>query len=423
MKNITKKIVLNVEKRFGTPTYLYDTKNIAEKYKAIRKSLHDECDIHYSMKANPLLGLCQYFFVLGAHCEVSSKNELLTALKSGFHPNQIIFVGPAKTKEELNLCINKKIRAIVCESIDEVFFVDFIAAQCGHNISIMVRINPDFYVAKAPIKMSGVATQFGVDLEQFIQAYPQIAQLKHVVVEGIHVYNASRVLDCSAIINNVEKILSLARHLEKLFCIQWKLIDIGGGLGVPYFENESAINIENLIPSLNKLFSEYKKENRNVKFILELGRYLIAESGCLISKVHSVKKSHGKNYVLVDAGMHCHLAVSGLASFVHRNFTAKVFHKNKAIPSDEKKPYQVAGPLCTPGDILLRDFRSDAFSPGDCLVIFNAGAYGLSASPGKFLSHGSPAEIIFHEDQFFLARERETLSDILSCQKNLIENF
>ena len=191
------------------------------------------------------------------------------------------------------------------------------------------------------------------------------------------------------------------------------------GFGVAYFENESAININALISEINGLFNHYQKTHAETRFIIELGRYLVAESGYLIASVQSVKKSHEKNYLVVDAGMHCYLAVTGLGSFVHRNFPAQLISRTKKN-SNEKINYQVAGPLCTPGDILLRDIALPTVKRNDLLVISNAGAYGLTASPGKFLSHGCPAEVILDGEKLHCIRRRETAEDILATQLSLI---
>lgn len=419
MTLLTPSFLIDIEKRFQTPVFLYESDILNKRYCALRKMLTPCCDIFYSIKANPLLSLCQYFFQLGANCEVSSSNELMTALKAGFHPDQIIFVGPAKNKFDIKLCIEKGIRAIVCESIEEIFCVDVLSKSVNKRTPILIRINPDFHVVKAPIKMSGVATQFGIDVNQLILHQQEINTLKYILLNGIHIYNGSRILDAAALIENAKKILSLSEYLSSIFQIEWETIDIGGGLGVPYFENESPLMIETLIGDLNIILLQHQKKYPKTRFILELGRYLVAESGYLIASVQAIKKSHDKNYVLVDAGMHCHLAVTGLGSFVHRNFPAEIISRTTSNLETGLKKYQIAGPLCTPGDIILRDFLSREISVGDFVVIKNVGAYGVSASPGRFLSHGSPAEIIYRDHQLFLARRRETLHDILLCQYDL----
>lgn len=413
---------LSIQKQFGTPAFLYDTKKIFDRYQSLRKKLTSLCDIFYSMKANPLLGICQYLASLHVNCEVSSKNECITALLAGFDSNQIIFVGPAKSPEDIEYCLMQKIKAIVCESMDEMALIDAIAKKHQEPAHILLRINPDFFVEKAPIKMSGVATQFGIAQNEVIEKINDIKQYQHIIIDGIHIFNASRVLDSVALLNNVAKILTLSESLSKLFQTQWQYIDVGGGLGIPYFQDENRLNENKLLDGLNVLFLKYHQQYPGTRFFIELGRYLVAESGCLITSVCTTKKSHDKNYIIVDGGMHCHLGVSGLGSFVHRNFPAKLLSLHNT-PSFLKKIYQVVGPLCTPGDMVLRDFKCAAVSRGDFIVIFNTGAYGVSASPTRFLSHGAPPEIILHNGEYLLARKKEAVNDILLNQIDLKSSF
>ena len=371
------------------------------------------------MKANPSLALCEYLNLLGASCEVSSKNELLTAIKAGFEPNKIIFVGPGKKADELECAIAQKIKSIVCESIDEIMLINIISEKYDIKTPILVRINPDFFVASAPIKMSGLATQFGIETSVFIENRDEIKKCNSILLEGIQVYNASRVLDSNAILTNIENILKLAEFLSVLFDIKWKTIDLGGGFGIPYFKNEKSIDIIELTNSVNQLIDNYKILHADVLFIFELGRYLVSESGYLISTVQFVKTSHKKNYIIIDSGMHCHLAASGLGSFVHRNFEARLISNDDNSRSDKKTIYQVVGPLCTPGDLILKDIEFFNVKKGDFIVIGNTGAYGLTASPSRFLSHGAAGEIIYHNNVFYLSRRKEFLDDILSTQNSL----
>lgn len=421
MNTLQKKSLIEVSAHYGTPTFLFDANVIKEKYTQIRGALIGSCDIFYSIKANPSLAICEYLRLLGSNCEVSSINELLTALKAGFLPTQIIFVGPGKKYSEIECAVQHQIKSIICESIDEVFCVNEIAKKYKLLTSVMIRINPDFSIAKAPIKMSGVASQFGVEVKQLVNSYHKIRQCEFISIDGIQVYNASRVLDIESLRKNIQQILNLAKSLSERFHIEWKFIDVGGGFGVPYFHNETEIDACALIKNINLLFKNYNYRYPNTQFMLEFGRYLVADAGCLIATVQTVKESHDKNYIIVDAGMHCHMAVTGLGSFVHRNFPAQLISLTSKNKRDTKnsKQYQVVGPLCTPGDVLLRDIEFPEAKAGDLIVISNTGAYGVSASPGRFLSHGSPAEVLSDGNQLQLIRRRETIDDLWSTQKSL----
>ena len=416
INSLSNEVLLETAKRFGTPVYLYDLDCIQNKYSELREMLLKECDIFYSMKANPSIEICRQFKSYGACCEVSCGNELLMALTAGFEAKNIIFVGPGKKKNELILAVEQDIRYIICESIEEIELIQQIAKNKNKLVKILIRINPDFIVAGAPIKMSGVATQFGLDIASFLNNIDKLNACTFLCIDGIQIYNASRVLHFDSIIKNIKNIFALSKELAYLSKIHFSVIDFGGGFGVPYFENENTIPVKLLISEINLLIEDYKKENPNMKFIMELGRYLVSESGYFISSIQSIKNSHDKKYIILDGGMHCHLASTGIGSFVHRNFPMRHISFKKRAVKERLDEFQISGPLCTPGDILLRNVVLPPVFLDDLIVIEKTGAYGLTASPGKFLSHGSPAEVVWDDSVLRLIRRKEELSDLLATQ-------
>lgn len=404
-------------KKFETPFYLYHEEAITNRYQTIRNKLDSSCAIYYSMKANPNVSICHLFQKSGSGCEVSSGNELLTAMAAGFLPKDIIFVGPAKKQFELVLCVEKSIRYIVCESIDEIFAINTVSRKNKTITPILIRLNPDFKMNSAPLRMSGVASQFGITTEVLSKSLPEILRLKNVVLEGFHIYNASRVLSENAIIENIHNILTYMISLQNKYKIAIKVIDFGGGFGVPYFGDESEIDINAIILNINKLIKDYRHTYCETQFILELGRYLISEFGCLVSSIVSIKESHDKKYVITDGGMHCHLGASSVGSYLHRNFPMEHVTLNKKSLRADKDLYQVTGCLCTPGDVVLRDVYLSNPQVNDFIVLKNTGAYGLTASPSRFLSHGAPAEVMMAKNRMMLIRRKETVDDFLHTQQ------
>ena len=168
MPSLTCQIINEAVKRFETPVYLYDATNIKNKYWSLRNALTEHCAIYYSMKANPLLAINKILKDTGAGCEVSSGNELKTALKVGFLPEKIILVGPGKKHDEIECAIKNNIKHIVCESMDEILSVNTISEKYQQKTSVLIRINPDFMVLSAPIKMGGVPTQFGMTQSELL---------------------------------------------------------------------------------------------------------------------------------------------------------------------------------------------------------------------------------------------------------------
>ena len=280
----TRTHILQAARQFGTPFFFYDLGQIRNTYDLVRKNLNANCRVHYSMKANPSLGICEWFNHLGAGCEVASQHELEIALIAGFKSTDIIFVGPGKTKEELEFAMRKNILSIICESLDEISNINAMAKKQHKKISIMVRLNPSFFVREAPIKMGGVATQFGMDLETFEKNIPAILSMENIILQGIHIYNGSRILNAEALYKNTQNILSLAKTLSEKYHHQFSYIDIGGGWGVPYFSGEQALEIKSLCHQINKVTDDFMQHDRDTKIILELGRFLIAEAGRYVFK-------------------------------------------------------------------------------------------------------------------------------------------
>lgn len=418
ISKLNKKILTILQHDYGTPLYLYCLETIEKQYQRVRSLLTNRCEIFYSMKANPLLVISRFLASQNAGCDVSSKNELLVALKAGFDPKKIIFVGPGKSYEELKLCVECDIKAIVCESIDEIVDVDKIAKKHRKKINIIIRLNPDFSVKDAPIKMSGVASQFGIEPKKLIENKDKIRRCENIGLSGLHIYNGSRMLNADTLVENVKNILQLADAMSKQLALDWKIIDIGGGFGIPYFDNEKQLDLQKVISEVNALIENYIQQHPNTTFILELGRYLVAEAGILVSTVTRTKINHGKNFAIIDAGTHCHASSGGSGSFLQRNYLA--MHVGQQNKSNNKKiKYQIVGPLCTPNDILLRNVEFSEIHCGDYILIFNVGAYGPTCSPSRFISHGMPAEVIFYKNKFHLVRKRESLENILENQVEL----
>lgn len=405
----------SIVEKFGTPTFVYDG-NFAEKtFQGLRQKVAKDIDIFYSLKANPNISLTHEICKLGAGAEVSSLAELHTALRAGVKPGNIIFVGPAKTTEDLNACIENRIFAIVCESFDEIEKVNALvksAAVSGFRMPIMIRINPEFSGAGSGLAMSGKPRQFGIDEKKIRSAASTIKGFGSVEVLGFHVYMGTRYLDAQDILRNTRNILALAQSLAGDLTIPLKAVDVGGGFGVPYFDNDTALDVSVLTEGINGLIGGFRAGNPDARVIIELGRFLVAGCGAMLTKVRYVKESMGETFVIADGGTNLHMAAVGIGSFVKRNFPVV----NLTSASEDAAVYTVTGPLCTPNDTLAKKARLRRVGQNDILAILFSGAYGPTASPTQFLSHGYPAEVLVIGEEAHLVRKRETVEDILRNQ-------
>lgn len=393
--------LLDIAEEYGTPLYFYDYTRLSSSWQQLRSALPSAIDIFYSLKANPDISLVREFCDLGTGSEVCSLYELETALQAGFSPNDILFLGPGKTQQEMERCLVVGIYALVCESFHELSLVNELAQKRQKRARVAIRINPNFCASGAVLKMGGRPTQFGIDEDELLAREKEIFALSFVDVIGIHIYNGTRILDHQTIIENTREVLDFADSLGKRWDNQWEMVDVGGGIGVPYFPGEKAIELESLREG-SSILSDYKKNHPNTRIIWESGRFLVAPCGYLLMRILDIKKSKDENFIITNGGMNCFSAASGSGSVLARNFPISLVRQgNDNAKSAETKVYTITGRLCTPGDVIARKVFLNSPQIGD-LIVIAVGAYGRSASPGLFLSHGYPNEILIKNGEPFL---------------------
>ncbi|HEY4021643.1 MAG TPA: diaminopimelate decarboxylase [Pseudonocardiaceae bacterium] len=396
---------------FGTPMYLYDGDVLRDVYGSLRARLAPEVDIFYSAKANPNVSVCAVLRSLGAGLEVSSMAELVTARRAGADARDIIFLGPGKSLAELRACVEAGLHAIVCESLDELKLID--GLRVPGRVDVMLRVNPSFTAKGARLSMGGKPRQFGIDQEVLLRSGSFLRSLRGVRVIGVHGYMGTRILDAASVVDNTRGILSAAEELAGEVGLDLSTVDIGGGIGVPYFENEKDVDVDLLADGVNAAVADFLTRNPGCRVITELGRYLVGWCGTYVVRARYVKESMGEWFVVADGGTNHHMAAVGIGSFVKRNFPVRSLtrYEEPALRS-----YNVAGPLCTPNDVVAKQVELPEVRPGDLLGVERSGAYGPSASPGLFLSHGYPAEVLVLDGTAHLVRRRDTVEDLLDKQ-------
>lgn len=412
-------IIKECVNKYPTPIYLYDQEKIEINFKKLKDAVFPQAEIFYSMKANPLLGICQMLRNNGSGIEVASKGEMYVALQAGFAPENIVFTSPGKTMEDIKYAIDKRIKLINVESFEEAELVNEIAATQNQCMAIALRINPQVVFSNAKIKMSGVASQFGIEessiSQEFINA---IFALKNVTLMGIQVYMGTDILLASDIIHNTEYIINLAIRMEDEFHLKFKYLNMGGGFGIPYFGKETSLDMDELKNAMEKLYEKYNERLQGMELIFESGRYIMAEAGVYVTKVLYRKKSKGQKYLVCDGGSNFHAASAFLGRFVRSNFSMYVLGRNE----DETEETNITGPLCTPTDVIGQNVMvSSKAQPGDYVVVNKSGAYGLTHSPCLFLGHEMPIEVMHNNGTYMVLRERELVSNILTNQKKLEE--
>lgn len=372
----------------GTPCYLYDRQHITARVRALRAALNPLVHLHYAIKANPMVALVNHMADLVDGLDVASAGEMRVALDSGMAPMHISFAGPGKQEHELRQAHAAGV-VINIESLRELRLLAHIGAAAGFPARVALRVNLAFELKASGMKMSGGPRQFGIDAEQVPQALAMMAQ-SGLDFDGFHLFAGSQNLRADAIIEAQAKSYACAldwlRHAPK----QPRCINLGGGFGIPYSAADTALDTQKVIAHLNMLAERVRHELPQTHLTIELGRYLVGESGLYVSRVIDRKISREQVFLVVDGGMHQHLAASG-------NF-GQVIRKNYPVAINGKQERQeiasVVGPLCTPLDLLADKAMLGQAQEGDLVVVFQSGAYGRSASPASFLGHPEVREAL-----------------------------
>lgn len=396
-------LVTELASKYETPLYVYDGNIIQQNLSAVRTAFHD-FKIFYSIKANPNPTICKLLAHNQCGADVSSGGELSLALKSGFKPKEMIFVGPGKTDKEIQYALSYNIGTIVAESMSELKRIDKIAAKMSKDVDVMVRINISTKIDNSPVRMAGGPSQFGIDEEDVI------AQLKtfcssHVSLVGIHVYSASQILAPATLFRMFESILDTAVKVSSEVGFDLKIIDMGGGFGIPYSQDEKALDIFKLGAQLHESIMKHGIDTRKTSLALELGRFLVGRAGIFLTKVIDVKKSRKKTFVITDGGINFLMR----PAFYKLNYPTFLANKIKEKPSQK---CTVVGPLCTPFDQLAADIDLPLVQIGDIIGILKTGAYGYSMSMISFLSHPSPAEVLILDEREYLIRRAGNFDNI-----------
>lgn len=379
---------------YGSPLYVYDGDVILRRYRDLARALHGFADVYYSIKANPNPAIAQLLVDAGAGLEIASGAELLLARAAGARPDNILFAGPGKGEEELDLAIAHGIGEIHLESFEEIEMVAALAARHGHVADVAIRINPSAAAQGGAMRMGGKPAAFGFDEEAIDEVLAAICAHRSLHLSGVHLFAGTQILDASVLLAQWAYGLKLAELVGERRGAPIARIDLGGGLGVPYHDGDATLDLVALAEGAKRLDRERRSNPWLAKahILIEPGRYLTGPAGVYLSRVRAVKTSRGQRFVIGDGGMHHHLAASGnLGQVIKRDYPIVAATQ---MSDAHLSPATVVGPLCTPLDTLGRQTRLPTVAAGDLIAVLQSGAYGLSASPVGFLSHPMPAEVL-----------------------------
>jgi diaminopimelate decarboxylase len=383
--------VSSIARELGrTPFYVYDRSVMTRKVRELRDLLPADVEIHYAMKANPMPAVVRHFCGLVDGIDVASAGEMDVALAAGMEPERISFAGPGKTPAELERACTAGI-TINMESALEMRRLADIARRTGQRPRVAVRVNPDFELKSSGMKMAGGPKQFGVDAECVPALLTELASLP-LDFQGFHIFSGSQNLRADSISEAQRKSAALAIELASHAPAPVRMLNLGGGFGIPYFPGEQLLDTAPIGAQLHALLPDIKAAMPGVTIALELGRYLVGESGVYVCRVLDKKLSRGQVFLIADGGLHHHLAASGnFGQVIRKNYPVLIANR---IGQRQREVASVVGPLCTPLDLLADRMDLAEADVGDLIAVFQSGAYGMTASPLGFLSHPAPLEVV-----------------------------
>lgn len=380
-----------VERVGTTPFFAYDRDAITQRVATLKSKLPSDINLGYAIKANPMPALVQHLAGLVDAFDVASADEMRVALDTPMGPDRVSFAGPGKTAAELRQAVAAGI-TVELESQTEAQRVVDAGNLLGIRPRVAIRVNPDFAVKGSGMRMGGGPQQFGIDSE----CVPDIVRrlvLDDLDIAGFHIFAGSQNLRADILCQAQQQTVELALRLADQADLSIRYLNIGGGFGIPYQEKDRPLDVDPIAANLAVLLDEQIRPNLpDAKVHLELGRYLVGEAGIYVTRVVDRKESRGKTFLVVDGGMHHQLAASGnFGQVIRRNYPLTVANR---MTQPVVGSATVVGCLCTPLDLLGDDVSLPHTEIGDLVVLFQAGAYGLTASPTAFLSHPTPPEVL-----------------------------
>jgi diaminopimelate decarboxylase len=379
------------ERAGGTPFFAYDRGLLTGRVALLREVLPPGIELSYAIKANPMPAVVHHLSGLVDAFDVASALELRVVLNTTMRPDRISFAGPGKTPAELRQAVASGV-TVEMESSTEARRLVEIGQRLGIRPRVAVRVNPDFEIKGSGMRMGGGPQQFGVDAEQVPALLKELADAE-VDLLGFHVFAGSQNLRAEILAGAQRKTVDLVLRLAGAAPSPICYVNLGGGFGIPYFEKDEPLRLTMIGANLAELLdTRIRVQLPDARVVVELGRYIVGECGVYVTRIIDRKESRGRTFLVVDGGLHHQLAASGnFGQVIRRNYPMAIGNR---IDEEAAETATVVGKLCTPLDILGDRIALPPADVGDLVVVFQAGAYGLTASPTAFLSHPEPAELL-----------------------------
>ena len=393
-----------IAERFGTPTYVYSRAHIEAQYRAYADALagmpHLVC---FAVKANSNLGVLNVLARLGAGFDIVSRGELERVLAAGGEPGKIVFSGVGKTRDDMRRALEVGVHCFNVESVDELERLQLVAAELDKTASISLRVKPDVDAGTHPYISTGLKeNKFGIDIEQAPAVYARAAELANLRIVGVDCHIGSQLTSLPPFLDALERLLALIDQLAAQG-IQIQHLDLGGGLGVQYRDEQPPLAGDYIAAVRERL------KGRALALVFEPGRSIVANAGVLLTRVEYLKHTAHKDFAIVDAAMN---------DLIRPALYQAWMDVTPVQPRDgEARQYDLVGPICETGDFLAKG-RELVLAEGDLLAVRSAGAYGFVMS-SNYNTRGRAAEVLVDGEQAFEVRRRETLAELYAGESLL----
>ncbi|MFK3793878.1 diaminopimelate decarboxylase [Pseudomonas piscis] len=395
-----------IAERFGTPTYVYSRAHIEAQYQAYADALagmpHLVC---FAVKANSNLGVLNVLARLGAGFDIVSGGELERVLAAGGQADKVVFSGVGKTRDDMRRALEVGVHCFNVESAEELERLQQVAAELGVRAPVSLRVNPDVDAGTHPYISTGLKeNKFGIAIAAAEDVYIRAAQLPNLEIVGVDCHIGSQLTTLAPFIDALDRLLDLVDRLAECG-IYLRHIDLGGGLGVRYRDEEPPLAADYVKAVRERL------AGRDLALVFEPGRFIVANAGVLLTRVEYLKHTEHKDFAIVDGAMN---------DLIRPALYQAWMDVSAVRPRDaEPRTYDIVGPICETGDFLAKE-RSLALAEGDLLAVHSAGAYGFVMS-SNYNTRGRAAEVLVDGDQAVQVRRRETVAELFAGESLLPE--
>jgi diaminopimelate decarboxylase len=404
--------------KHGTPLYVYSQATLTDHYQRLDRSLapldHLIC---YAMKANSNLAVMRVFANQGSGFDIVSEGELRRVIAAGGDPKKCMFAGVGKTENEIEFAIRQGIYSFNVESEPELQRINKVAARLKKVAPVALRVNPNVDAGThAKITTGTYANKFGIAYEEIEAIYARASKLKNIRLHGLQTHIGSQITEVKPFELAVQKIVPLVEKLAKAY--QLEFFSIGGGIGIVYNPAfESGANKWWETPEAQKILTPAKYAETLVpllqplglKILLEPGRFLVGNSGILVTRVEYVKNTGKKTFVIVDGAMNDLIRPSFYDAY-HQIVPLRKKNSATLVSSD------VVGPICESGDYFCKDRPLPKVGEGDYLALLSAGAYG-SVMSCNYNSRALAAEVLVNGDEYAVVRQRQKVEEIWAGER------